>query len=345
MLQRAGIAAAGAHQPCLIVADEPTSALDAERADATLAALRSTGAAVLLVSHDIRLVGRHADRLAVCHAGRVVEIDEAEAVLERPRHPYTVALLSAMPRAGDTLSIPVDARAETVLEARSVSHAYGHGEETVRAVIRADLSVRRGEILGIYGDSGCGKSTLLRVLARIEPPTTGTISWGDEPATTSQTKQSFDARARRGFVMPIFQDPAGSLDRRWAVWRIVTEPLMAKHRRPRLSQRERREIARERLAQVGLTQIDLEARPDELSVGQCQRISIARALVAEPALIVADEPTSALDATSAATILRLLAAASEQGIAIIIVSHDGVILRALCHRVLRMRDGVLEEEM
>ena len=119
---------------------------------------------------------------------------------------------------------------------------------------------------------------------------------------------------------------------------------MAKHRSARPSRAKRREIARERLAQVGLEQVDLEARPDELSIGQCQRVAIARALAAEPALIVADEPTSALDASVSATILRLLTEAAERGIAIVIVSHDQAMLRALCHRVLRMRDGVLEGE-
>jgi len=342
MLQRATIAAAAAHRPQLIVADEPTSALDADRADATLSALRSTTAAVLLISHDINIVGRHADRIAICYDGRIVEIDEAEAVFRRPQHSYTIALLSAALRAGDKMASTAKACAEVVLEANSVSRVYGRGAETVRAVAKADLSVRQGEIVGIYGASGCGKSTLLRVLATIEPPTTGTISLGGKLATTSETRRLLDRRARSGFVMPIFQDPVNSLDRRWPIWRTITEPLMAKHRENCPSRAERREIARERLAQVGLTQVDLEARPDEMSIGQCQRVSIARALTAEPTLIVADEPTSALDASVSATILRLLAAASERGIAIVIASHDQEMLRALCHRVLRMRDGVLE---
>jgi peptide/nickel transport system ATP-binding protein len=345
MLQRATIAAASAHRPRLIVADEPTSALDAGRADATLSALRSTTAAVLLISHDINIVGRHADRIAVCYEGHIVEIGEAEAVLRRPKHSYTIALLSASRRAGDRMASTVKARAEVVLEATGVSRVYGRGAETIRAVVKADLSVRQGEIVGIYGPSGCGKSTLLRVLATIEPPTTGTISLDGKLAATSETKRLLDRRARSGFVMPIFQDPVSSLDRRWAIWRTVTEPLMARHRENCPSRAERREIARARLAQVGLIQVGLEARPYEMSIGQCQRVSIARALTAEPTLIVADEPTSALDASVSATILRLLAAASEQGIAIVIVSHDEKMLRALCHRVLQMRDGTLEGDV
>lgn len=139
--------------------------------------------------------------------------------------------------------------------------------------------------------------------------------------------------------MPIFQDPVGSLDRRWPIWRTLTEPLTAQQR---LSSRSRRAIAAERLAEVGLAHIDLDARPHELSVGQCQRISIARALLARPALIVADEPTSALDASVSASILHLLADVTATGTAIVIVSHDQAVLHALCHRVLAMRDGILE---
>jgi peptide/nickel transport system ATP-binding protein len=143
--------------------------------------------------------------------------------------------------------------------------------------------------------------------------------------------------------MPIFQDPIGSLDRRWAIWRSVTEPLMAAHRKKRPTRRERRQIAREILAEVGLSEVNLDAKPFELSVGQCQRVSVARALVAEPKLLVADEPTSALDVSVSATILRLLARIAQKGTAIIVVSHDEPMLDSFCHRVLRMHEGVLSD--
>ncbi len=141
--------------------------------------------------------------------------------------------------------------------------------------------------------------------------------------------------------MPIFQDPLASLDRRWAIWRAVTEPLTAKHLTEKPSRRTRREIARKILREVGLETMDLEAKPDRLSVGQCQRVAIARALLAKPALIVADEPTSALDASVSKTILSLLSKIAENGTAIVIVSHDEQLLNSLCHRVLRMSEGVL----
>lgn len=341
MLQRATIAAANAHQPQLIIADEPTSALDADRADSTIALLRSMGAAVLLVSHDINLVARHADRIAVCYQGCIVEIGKTNDVLNNPRQPYTVDLISATPRAIDKKPPALNNTTELVLEAKGLSRTYQTGAETVSAVVSADLSVARGEIVGIYGESGCGKSTLLRLLAAIELPTTGTVSFGGELVTNCDTRRLLSARARSGYVMPIFQDPVSSLDRRWPIWRIVTEPLMAKHRKDRLSREERCILAREHLDSVGLEEINLDSRPDELSIGQCQRLSIARALIADPSLIVADEPTSALDPLVGARILHLLATASKKGIAIVIVSHDQRMLNALCHRVLSMREGRL----
>jgi peptide/nickel transport system ATP-binding protein len=411
MLQRATIAAASAHQPMVIIADEPTSALDADRADTTLEALRATGAAVLLVSHDIGVVARHADRVAVCYAGRIVEIGASAEVLAHPRHPYTQGLLAATPRRAAGLPIPLAgtppslSRAMTgcafaprcafaqsscwrqdpplregvacpvlnplaaegaaegfaaapapepapvrpsfieheqiVVEARNVARRYGRGTRTVEAVRQASLVVRRGEIVGIAGPSGCGKSTLLRLLATIEHPSAGQILLHGEPGTIGTRGHRDNRLARRGFVMPIFQDPIGSLDPRWAIWRSITEPLTAAHRRQRLNKVERQAIAREQLADVGLAHVDLAARPRELSIGQCQRVAIARALTARPGLIIADEPTSALDASVAAAILRLLASTAQQGTAIVIVSHDRPLLDVLCDRVLTMQDGVL----
>ena len=341
MLQRAEIVAAGAHQPELIIADEPTSALDASRADETLTMLRGCGAALLLVSHDINLVAKHASRIAVCYQGEIVEIGAAKQIIENPQHSYTKVLLDAVPR--EKLSAPFEERADVVLEGKDLNHVYGHREIAVKAVVKANLQVRRGEIVGICGNSGCGKSTLLRLLATIETPSSGEVFLGGEIVTSGETTKIFGKKARGGFVMPIFQDPLSSLDSRWAIWRIVTEPLTAKHLAEKPSRKERREIAGKILTEVGLKEIDLEARPPELSVGQCQRVCIARALLAKPALIIADEPTSALDASVSQTILRLLARIAETGAAIVIVSHDEKVLKALCHRVLRMREGVLSD--
>ncbi len=335
MLQRATITAATAHRPRLVIADEPTSALDAGRADSILKALRSAGSAVLLVSHDIDLVSRHADRIAVCYTGQIVEIDKASEVLAHPRHPYTVRLLDAVPRSGHKVSAELKTDADVVLDARNLSCVYGHGTDSVSAVVRADLQVKHGEIVGIYGDSGSGKSTLLRLLAGIENPSSGSVKFGGVSRSES------GKTGGKGFIMPIFQDPIGSLDRRWAIWRTVTEPLTAKHLSDKPSQKRRREIARKTLVDIELEEVDLDAKPHQLSVGQCQRIAIARALLAKPRLIVADEPTSALDASVSKNVLQLLSKIAENGTAIIIVSHDERLLKSLCHRVLKMHEGIL----
>jgi peptide/nickel transport system ATP-binding protein len=325
MLQRAVIAAAAAHQPPVIIADEPSSALDAEFADATLQMLRATGAAILLITHDLRLAARHADRIAVCQHGQIVECGAATAILTSPQHAYTTALCNV------ALNIPqpdhrISDTDSVIAEARAVSKTWGH----VAAVDEASLTVRRGEIVGISGPSGCGKSTLLRLLATIEPPSGGSVWLDGSPQPR-----------RDGFVMPIFQDASGSLDQRWPVWRSLTEPLRARHRNQKPSLSERRALARTRLNAVGLTNIDLEARPTEISVGQCQRIAIARALIAEPRLLIADEPTSALDVFTATEILRLLRQATQQGAGLVLVSHDQTMLETFCHRVLPMRAGRL----
>jgi peptide/nickel transport system ATP-binding protein len=331
MLQRATIAAAAAHRPALLIADEPTSALDDDHARKVLELLRSLQTAVLLISHDLNLVARYADRISVLQQGRLVESGATEEITNRPRQGYTRELLAASPRLSREEKRIAGPNDELILEAALLSKTYVQQGRVIQAVDRANLRIHRGEILGICGPSGCGKSTLLRLLAGIERPTQGVISFGGASVP------------RAGSVMPIFQDPVGSLDARWSIWRTITEPLLAGHRRGRPGHVERRRIASDCLKAVGLDSIDLESRPGELSVGQCQRISIQRALIAEPGLLLADEPTSALDAVHAVSIMRMLEAAAETGTAIILVSHDQQLLQAYCHRVLQMRQGELKK--
>lgn len=341
MLQRAVIAASSAHAPEIIIADEPTSALDADRADSILTALRETKSALLLISHDINLVRRYADKIAVCFNGEIVEIGETAQIFENPNHEYTKNLLSDVPRESEFEN--EKAKSEIVLEARDLSKIYGNDENKIHAVKRADLIVKGGEIVGICGTSGSGKSTLLRLLATIETPSSGEIFLENELATNGESAELFCKLARKGFVMPIFQDPLSSLNKNWKIWQIITEPLNAKHRTERFSKTEKREIARKILEEVGLRDVDLDTKPTRLSVGQCQRVSIARALTANPQLIVADEPTSALDVSVAQSIMKLLQNIAAKGTAIVIVSHNEKLLKAFCHRVLQMREGVLSD--
>jgi peptide/nickel transport system ATP-binding protein len=206
------------------------------------------------------------------------------------------------------------------------------GHDVLRGI---SLAVQPGEIVGVQGPSGCGKSTLLRVAATLERPARGTVLIAGHPPRRGWR--------RDGTVMPVNQNASGALDPRWPIWRTITEPLTARHRDRPIPAARRRDIAREHLRTVGLTGLDIHAKPGQLSGGQCQRIAILRALIAEPRVLIADEPTAALDVSVATGVLHLLADAADRGIAILIASHDRNALQVLCHRVMQFRDGDLHE--
>ncbi|MEM6696030.1 MAG: ATP-binding cassette domain-containing protein [Pseudomonadota bacterium] len=320
MLQRASIAAAGALAPPLLIADEPTSALDADRAQSVLSALRSLGAAVVLISHDVGLVLRNADRVGILHGGRLVEEGTPATLKQGPKHPETKRLLAALSPLPDRARAPAGG---PLLRMAGLCARYDKGR--VQALKEADLDIASGEIVGVQGPSGCGKSTLLRLAMGIERPASGSI-WRAE------------ALKRPGAILPVFQDPVGSLVPNWPVWRSIVEPLTAPGR-PRLTRRAQREQVQAALERVGLGEIDPEARPSELSLGQCQRVALARATIAEPPLIVADEPTSALDSPSTWLVSKLLREAAEQGAGVLVVSHDSAFLDRLADRVVGMAAG------
>lgn len=217
-----------------------------------------------------------------------------------------------------------------VLEARDIRVHYGRGHRRKDVLAGVNLTVKAGEIIGLRGPSGCGKSTLLRVLTTVERPTSGELLLGGQPTRKPR---------RDGFIMPISQNSTAALDPRWAIWRTITEPLTAPHRRSELSSAERRTIAEEKLASVGLQGINIDCKPGQLSGGQRQRVTILRALVAAPRLLIADEPTSALDVSVAAGVLNLLAEAADFGTALIVASHDRIALRVLCHRIYEIEAG------
>jgi peptide/nickel transport system ATP-binding protein len=213
------------------------------------------------------------------------------------------------------------------------SRTYATARGTITAVDRITLSVAPGEILGISGPSGSGKSTLLRLLGGLERPNAGAVHFGHTPAWTDRARTA--RYPRPGYVMPVFQDPYASLDPRWPIWRTLTEPLTAPGRdQPRPARL--RATAEHWLDQARLGHLDPTTRPGQLSGGQCQRIAILRALIAEPALVVADEPTARQDVITAAAMSELLAQTATQGTAIVVVSHDTTWLDSLAHRRLRM---------
>lgn len=227
---------------------------------------------------------------------------------------------------------------DPVVELRAVSKAYRISKTPKVVLEGAELEVRRGEIVGIVGPSGSGKSTLLRMLAGLERPDRGDVI-AEGKSLWPAGARTYPALPRRGWAMPVFQDPVSSLDPRWPLWRTLTEPLRL--RGERRSRAEFQERARTLLAEADLGHIAVTRRPGTLSVGQCQRVAILRALTGEPRLIVADEPTASLDAQSAATVCALLRRSADSGTAIVVVSHDEPRLRSYADRVLRIASGTL----
>ncbi|MGW4196741.1 ABC transporter ATP-binding protein [Streptomyces sp. NPDC005004] len=338
MRQRAMIAMAIANEPDVLLADEPTTALDvtiqAQILDVLRTAQRTTGAAMLLVSHDLGVIAGMADRVAVMREGRVVEQGTAEQVYGTPREPYTRELLAAVPRL-DTPRVPAPATGEPVLTVRGLTRTFPvrsagvlrRRTGTVHAVDGVDLDLRRGETLAVVGESGSGKSTTLFELLELAAPEGGTVElFGRRYGTLTRAEQ----RELRRRVQVVFQDPMASLDPRMPVGDIVAEPLRAQGA-------DRATAARAvpgLLARVGLDPDHADRYPHEFSGGQRQRIGIARALSVEPELLLLDEPVSALDVSVQAEVLDLLQRLKEElGLAYLLVSHDLSVVRNIADRV------------
>jgi microcin C transport system ATP-binding protein len=353
--QRAMIAMALACKPRLLIADEPTTALDVTVQAQILALLtelqREFGMALLLITHDLNLVRRHSDRIAVMERGRLVEQGATDAVFAHPQHPYTQRLLASRPHQLVEIA-PVSST--TVLRGQDVrvdfAIAAGWWKKRVfTAVNDVSLSVPRGQTLGIVGESGSGKTTLGLALLALQPLAGGAIELTLEGGITRRidTAQGTDLRAMRRRMQVVFQDPFASLSPRMTVGQIVGEGLALHH--PELSAAQRTERVLATLAEVGLaaegTLVDLLGRyPHEFSGGQRQRIAIARALVLQPALLVLDEPTSALDVSVQQQVLQLLARLQrEHGLSYVFISHDLAVVRAMSHQMLVMKDGAVVE--
>ncbi len=338
MLQRATTVAATAHDPVVTLADEPSSALDAEVADQALELLREACTSLVVVTHDLALAARHTDRLVVLDRGRVVEAGASRVLLTAPRHDVTRRLVRASAPQPRTSAKTV-ASGELVVVAQGIAKSYESGGRTISAVRPVDVTVRAGEVTGILGASGSGKSTLLRLLSGMDRPDAGSVTFGSAAAWGRGSRPRL---SRLGFAMPIFQDPVGSLDPRWPLWRSITEPLVLAQ--GRMSRRERRRRAQEALEEVGLGDIDPRRRPGSLSVGQCQRVAVVRALIAQPALLAADEPTASLDVEAAEVVGAMLRSAADAGAAVIVVSHDEARLRSYADRIVRMSEGRLSDD-
>ncbi|KOV60149.1 dipeptide ABC transporter ATP-binding protein [Streptomyces sp. MMG1121] len=333
MRQRALIAMALACEPDLLIADEPTTALDvtvqAQILDLLHTLREETGMGLLLVTHDVGVAAESADDILVMRHGRAVEHGPVGTVLAAPDQAYTRALLDAVPRV-DARRTGSPATEEVVLEATGLRREFGRGKRAFAAVDGVSLTVRRGETLGVVGESGSGKTTLGRMLVGLLEPTAGAIRYEGHPHTAVDPA-----------VQMVFQDPVSSLNPRRSVGESIADPLRARGEGD--EQRVRGRVA-ELLERVGLERAHYDRYPHEFSGGQRQRIGIARALAAEPRVIVCDEPVSALDVTTQAQVVDLLGELQrELGLALVFIAHDLAVVRQVSDRVAVMRRGRVVE--
>ncbi|MCX4503265.1 ABC transporter ATP-binding protein [Streptomyces anulatus] len=348
MRQRALIAMALACEPGLLIADEPTTALDvtvqAQILDLLHDLRHETGMGLLLVTHDVGVAAESVDEVLVMRHGKEVERGPVARVLGAPREPYTKELLAAVPRVETRRVVPVPPPrvaedAAPLLEAVGLRREFGRGSGRVAAVDGVSLTVHAGRTLGIVGESGSGKTTLGRMLVRLLDPTAGRLRYGGREIGSLPEKE---LRSFRRDLQMVFQDPVASLNPRRSVGESVADPLRAAGESDEGRIRDRVGTLLER---VGLDPAHFERYPHEFSGGQRQRVGIARALAAEPKLIVCDEPVSALDVTTQAQVVQLLSELQrELGIGLVFIAHDLAVVRQVSDEVAVMRRGVIVEQ-
>jgi peptide/nickel transport system ATP-binding protein len=357
--QRALIASAIALSPPLLIADEPTTALDVTiqaQILELLDTLRARGTAVLLISHDLAVVERIADRVAVMRAGEIVETGPTDAVLANPRHEYTRRLLLAIPwrhPRGTRLSgesplstspavpaaIASAPTAPAVLDVMDVSKRFRIPDgDYFQAVDAVSLTLQPGTTLGLVGESGSGKTTVARIALGLTRADAGEVRLLGEPWSTLPEAQR---RGRRGLIGAIYQDPLSSFDPRWTVERILADAITAGRGIRPASHRDR---IVELLESVGLSPDLMTRRTRSLSGGQRQRVSIARAIAPSPRVLICDEPVSSLDVSIQAQVLDLLDdLQSSLGLAYLFISHDLGVIRHVSDRVAVMSEGRIVE--
>jgi len=346
MRQRIMLASVMLLKPKLLIADEPTTALDTltqlEVLDIMVSLARTDGTAVLLITHNLGLVSRYADKAIVMQSGKVVEAGEAKTLLRSPRHPYTKQLVDALPKRGNKVVGDVDL--QPILQVKNLVVNYrgrraGWFTKPVsnRAVDGVDLTVNQGETVAVVGGSGCGKTSLGRAMLRLNSAASGEILFRGQPM------QDLNGNALHDFRMAcqlVFQDPYSSLNPRMRVADIVAEPL----NHTAMGHDDKVQRVAQVMEEVGLNKLG-QRFGHELSGGQRQRVAIGRAIVRRPAFVVADEPVSALDMTIQAQILALFAELQRaHQFACLFISHDLAAVEQIADRVIVMQSGKIVEE-
>ena len=352
--QRAMIAMALACQPKLLLADEPTTALDVTLRVQILDLLsdlqRRNGMAVILITHDLNLVRRFADRVAVMENGHIVEQGAVADVFARPQHPYTRKLIDSKPARDVVEAVAGAAGAASPMRASHLRVAYpvaipglaGWFKSAEFVAVRdASFAIEPARTLGVVGESGSGKTTLALASLGLIP-----FSGQLQAAGQSWSRQASRNIGMRRAVQVVFQDPFSSLSPRMTVEAMVEEGLLVHE--PALNQGERRLRVEQSLADVGMSEAQfpglLQRYPHEFSGGQRQRLAIARVLIINPGLLVLDEPTSALDVTIQKQVLALLQRLQrERGLSYLLITHDMDVIRAMAHDVMVMKDGEIVE--
>ncbi len=345
--QRVMIAMALANEPDLLIADEPTTALDvtiqAQILDLLLRLKSEFHMAMLLITHDLGIVRKMADRVCVLTNGEIVERGTTHDIFASPQHPYTKHLLASEPKGSPPAA---NAKAPVILEAKDLKvwfpikrgfmrRVVGH----IKAVDGIDLAVKEGQTLGVVGESGSGKTTLGLALLRLVSSEGPIVYLGNRIDGYDSKKM----RPLRRDMQIVFQDPYGSLSPRLSVGQIIEEGLLIQ--KPDMDRAERRARVSRALKEVGLDPASQDRYPHEFSGGQRQRIAIARALVLEPKFLILDEPTSALDVSVQAQIVDLLRDLQKRyKLAYLFISHDLKVVRALANAIIVLRHGKVVEQ-
>jgi microcin C transport system ATP-binding protein len=345
--QRVMIAMALANEPALLIADEPTTALDVTIQAQILELLanlqKEMGMAMLLITHDLGVVRRMAERVYVMQSGKIVETAPTEQIFTAPQHPYTRQLLAAEPKGNPPQAVE---DGQVVVEADNLKVWFPIYKgplksvvDHVKAVDGLSFKLRAGETLGVVGESGSGKTTLGLAILRLIA-SEGPIAYVGNRIDAFDSKQM---RPLRKEMQIVFQDPYGSLSPRLSIYQIIEEGLDIQA--PELTYAERRARVIQAMQEVGLDPSGLDRYPHEFSGGQRQRIAIARAMVLKPKFVMLDEPTSALDMSVQAQIVDLLRDLQQKhDLAYLFISHDLKVVRALSNYVIVMRAGKVVEE-